>query len=696
MLRNNKMVNHKIFTPTNYKTRVDLLPSELEKGKIDEFLLQRLKQEYEGLTIKDGNVMGYVKPGSLKLVERSRAFMTGSHFTGILCCNVVINFDLYTPILNKVVEARVVKKTPIGFTAQADPLRIIVAKTTTFEQPNDLFENIEPDLLIPIEILHFQLRRDHIYAVGRLRPFQENYAKSYEINISKLPVSEFYRLQPPNSLSFSTSIPKQDESYGDPSKLNEAKDNLSDNSDPDKVTYWEYYMKQYLNDYEIIGNNNYFLNSLVYSISPMPINRAYYKLVEILHDEQLLKDFEDEAINVLLLGEAPGGFIQAMIETRQNPQDKLIAVTARANDNEIKFDWDTEGEAKKYLDQQRNLTRELKDLTESPDIRDIINSNKNSKMQIITSDGGIDVVENDNYNWQERMNYKLFYGEILTAIGCQAINGHYVMKIYDIYTNVTNQLIHLLANVYETVTITKPKTSRPANSERYLVCKNFRGLHDFPLDKHLAQLEEWNIKEKELKISGNEPFTQRNFYINDLVIIALDSQTTALIKEKNQLFVKRQLESLKKGTERLEQFRGSVWSDSDKINDATERMGQQIQNALMWCKEYLQNNSCKSIPSPNISYYQKQQGPQGQKVGPLVPSDTSSRRSRNNESSSSSSGSSGSYPGSSGSGADVTASRVSTRGRGSGSARGSARGSIRGLGRGAPRARDTSGNNPEI
>lgn len=702
---------HHIYIPTNYKTRVDLLPHEIERGKIDDFLLRRLKAEYEGRTIKDGNVLGYIKPGSLKLVDRGRAFMVGSHFTGTLCCNVVVNFDLYTPVLNTIVEARVVKMTPIGFTAEADPLRIIVAQTTTFDQPNDMFKNIKPDLQIPIEILHYQLRTDHIYVVGRLRPFETNYAKSYEIHVGNiLPVEDLDKLQPPASLKDSTTVPKQDPAYGDPTQLNEAKDNLSDPNDPDKVVYWEYYMKQYLNDYEIIGNNTYFPNNLIFTVTQMPFSRAYFKLIEILHDEEILKEFEDEAINVLLLGEAPGGFIQAMIDTHQNPNDKLTAVTApRDLEKGVKWDWYPEGPgvpqnlkiARAYLDKQPNLIRETKDLTDPRDIIDIINSfappttgsspeeevayqveTEKRKMHIITSDGGIDVEENDNYNFQERMNYKLFYGEILTALGCQAVGGHYIMKIYDIYTDVTNQFIHLLANFYATVTITKPKTSRPANSERYIVCKYFRGLHNFPLNSHLEQLDTWNKEEISRNISVLEPFLERKFYITSIIIIALDPQTTALIKEKNQLYVKRQLDTIKEGTEVLEQFLNDTWNDTEKTDVVTNRMGKyQIPNALSWCTQYLLSGSCKPMPTASIVYYQTPQGPKNHKVGPLVPPDTTTRlslsglpRGQGTRRAIMSSSSTASGATTSTETADTGGISTSGRGRGRGSLRGSTRG----------------------
>lgn len=630
------MVLNHTYIPTNYKTRVSLLPHEIQKGKIDDFILQRLKAKYEGYTIKDGQVLGYIRPGSLKLVDKTRAFITGSHFTGTLTYTVVIRFDLYTPVLGKEVIARVIKMTPIGFTAEASPLRIIVAKTATFEQPNELFANIEPDLEIPIEILHYNLKGDYIFAVGRLRPFQENYSKSYKFEIDtglKVDSSDaFADLRP--AFEYQVTVPKQNDAYGNPAELNAAKDKLSDPDDPSRVSYWKYYMKQFLNDYEIIGNNHYYPNDQIFNLTVMPFNRAYYKLIEILKDDQVLTDFEDlSSINALLLGEAPGGFIQALIDARQGYIDDITAVTAPKNaQNGVMWDWDPKGnnvpynlkKAKEYLDNQSNVKRVTKDLTLPSNIENIIETFKDNKVNLITADGGIDVEENDNYNFQESMNYKLFYSEILTAIGCQADEGHFIIKIYDIYTNVTNQLLHLLANLYSSVTIIKPKTSRPANSERYVVCKYFKGLHGFPLNAHLEQLAAWNTADEERKIMvTSPPFLDRKFYVTSLVVINLDPEMTLKIKEKNQLFVKRQIDTINKGTETLNKLLFSSEESSDKDKEdhkenretIKNRMTTQIQNAILWCKDYLPSNSCKPMPnSTDIKYYETAQGG----VGPLI------------------------------------------------------------------------------
>jgi hypothetical protein len=53
-------------------------------------------------------------------------------------------------------------------------------------------------------------------------------------------------------------------------------------------------------------------------------------------------------------------------------------------------------------------------------------------------------------------------------------------------------MLYLLYTLYETVYIYKPYTSRIANSEKYIICKNFKGINIDFLDSLFDVLEKWN------------------------------------------------------------------------------------------------------------------------------------------------------------------------------------------------------------
>jgi 23S rRNA U2552 (ribose-2'-O)-methylase RlmE/FtsJ len=114
-----------------------------------------------------------------------------------------------------------------------------------------------------------------------------------------------------------------------------------------------------------------------------------------------------------------------------------------------------------------------------------------NKVDFVTGDGGLDY--SVNFNYQEQLSFRLIFCEIVSAFSILKTGGNFVLKIFDIHTTITLQYIYLLANYFEEVIINKPYTSRPANSEKYLVCKNFRGVSDGFMNKLYEIVRKWEI-----------------------------------------------------------------------------------------------------------------------------------------------------------------------------------------------------------
>ena len=55
----------------------------------------------------------------------------------------------------------------------------------------------------------------------------------------------------------------------------------------------------------------------------------------------------------------------------------------------------------------------------------------------------------------------------------QKKGGCFILKIFDIFSKLTVDILYLLSCLYDEVYVTKPNTSRLANSEKYIVCRNF-------------------------------------------------------------------------------------------------------------------------------------------------------------------------------------------------------------------------------
>lgn len=90
-------------------------------------------------------------------------------------------------------------------------------------------------------------------------------------------------------------------------------------------------------------------------------------------------------------------------------------------------------------------------------------------VHFMMSDGGFSVEGQENE--QEILSKQLYLCQCLTALSIVRVDGHFVTKLFDLFTPFSVGLIYLMYKCFKQISIVKPNTSRPANSERYLVCK---------------------------------------------------------------------------------------------------------------------------------------------------------------------------------------------------------------------------------
>jgi 23S rRNA U2552 (ribose-2'-O)-methylase RlmE/FtsJ len=89
---------------------------------------------------------------------------------------------------------------------------------------------------------------------------------------------------------------------------------------------------------------------------------------------------------------------------------------------------------------------------------------------LVTSDGGISVAGSEEN--QEELTRHLKLCEVQAMFHILATGGCYVLKVYDLMSPFMVGLIYILFCNFSQITIIKPRSSRPANSERYVVCKH--------------------------------------------------------------------------------------------------------------------------------------------------------------------------------------------------------------------------------
>lgn len=279
------------------------------------------------------------------------------------------------------------------------------------------------------------------------------------------------------------------------------------------ITQWDN-AKKYTNPYEFIHTN---VPNTKNSISKLkPISRAFFKLIEIYKTHHLLPQ-DDLPIKSFHLAEGPGGFIEATTYLRTNPDDKYYGMTLIEDKNINIPGWN---KADFLLKNHPNIelvsgADKSGDLYKEENLKYIIKKYANS-MDIITADGGFDF--SSDFNKQEQIAFRLIFTQVIYALVMQKKNGHFVLKIFDIFEDCTTDILYLLSSFYEKVIIMKPYTSRYANSEKYVVCKNFKYEKiDDLYPKFIGILKFFNgFDFSKYKIKSILDIPIQNYYINSI------------------------------------------------------------------------------------------------------------------------------------------------------------------------------------
>ena len=268
------------------------------------------------------------------------------------------------------------------------------------------------------------------------------------------------------SFSFVLKPPGEEEQIFISNSLHHYLSNIKDQIDQYN-SYWDYY-KKITNPYEFIHTHvpEFKIGICKYK----PLSRSFFKMIEIINTFSFLTETRD--INCFHLAEGPGGFIEAFNYKRNNINDKLYGMTLMSQDVNIPS-WK---KSSHYLNNNKNIIIEYGS-SNSGDLflkENLMYCNKKyaGSMDYITGDGGFDF--SVDFNQQEELSMKLVIAQIFFAIIMQKTGGNFVLKIFDIFKFKTVEIIFLLSNLYDYVYIYKPYTSRVANSEKYIICKNFK------------------------------------------------------------------------------------------------------------------------------------------------------------------------------------------------------------------------------
>ena len=246
--------------------------------------------------------------------------------------------------------------------------------------------------------------------------------------------------------------------------LNQVKGQINKYSDE-----WDN-IKKFTNPYEYIHTS--YPNSK-HSISKIkPLSRAFFKFIEMANIFDIFASYR-RSIRSFHLAEGPGGFIEAIQLMRMDSNDKYYGMTLIDEKNTNVPGWK---KSDNFLAKHPNVIIETgSDGTGNlynPENFNYCIENYGNSMDIITGDGGFDF--SIDFNKQEELAFRLILSQVAYAIGMQRHGGTFILKFFETFMKPSIDILYILSAFYQNVHIIKPQTSRYANSEKYIVCMNFK------------------------------------------------------------------------------------------------------------------------------------------------------------------------------------------------------------------------------
>ena len=196
----------------------------------------------------------------------------------------------------------------------------------------------------------------------------------------------------------------------------------------------------------------------------------------------------------------------------------------------------------------------------------------------MTSDLGFDFDEVEKVR-EQCMLFPLF-AEVTAILHCQKKGGHCVLKIFDVFTKMTAKIVCVLAGFYREAFLTKPYTSRSGNPEKYIVCKNFRGITKKQLSDVVKAFHAWN----DIETFVGAQFLQNTAFVTDLPGITLGQDVVDAVFDFNHTNIaQRQVRTLASTIRLLRGGQSQGPSDVDR--DMAKTL--QTRSAKAWYTRYM-------------------------------------------------------------------------------------------------------------
>ena len=539
----------------NILNRIVLKSYELGSN-IDKLLLKNIKHTFEKKCNKDGYI---VQINNIK--KRSSGKIIPNDFSGNMYFLVLFSAVISNPQKGDIINnCKIVMINKIGIFAEKDHLTIIItSRQENFEKGINYMEKYKVNQLINIQVLgkKFNLGDNKITILGKIKYYSTTSIKDKTISLESNKEETIG-----GTLKFSSRYPKYMTELGYNLRLNNVKNKIEPYY---KDKSWNLF-KFVTNPHELLLPSKYGGEKNKYGKQIPKVNppsRAYFKMIEIDTEFNVIPKKKDKII-VANLAEGPGGFIKAIADIRKNKNDIYNAITLHSENKYLLFD-------NKLINNLKDILHiSYGDLNNKKDRNKFIHHFE-EKVDLVTADGGIFTKD---FNRQEQVMSQLIFNELLIALSIQKKGGNFICKVFDMFTDTSLKIINLMTMFYNEIFITKPHTSRPMNSERYIICINFKGITKKNLKKLNQISEEWY----------ENSILQKKKYIKLLYNNIVPDHVVKKVTTYNTQFLDRQVDSIKNTIDLIESM-NSIKGGNKKIHLSIINCYKEAQSRIAkeWC-----------------------------------------------------------------------------------------------------------------
>ncbi|RCH97575.1 FtsJ methyltransferase domain-containing protein 2 [Rhizopus stolonifer] len=223
------------------------------------------------------------------------------------------------------------------------------------------------------------------------------------------------------------------------------------------------------------------------------MNRAAVKLAAIDADFGVTAVKGNKPLTFLDICGGPGGFSEYLIWRIYSWGESCFGYGITLKSDRDEMNWHTE-KFREDIPQKLTLihgedgTGNLYRLENIKQVESVVAQGTDEGVDLAVADGASGFDFSGQEAQQEQLAQKLLLCEIITMLSTLRAGGTFVCKFFDMLTPFTVNLVWLLYQLFDEIAITKPFSSRPANSERYVVCRGLVAAHPTSLIDILSKI----------------------------------------------------------------------------------------------------------------------------------------------------------------------------------------------------------------